>query len=159
MSRRIWSRAARLTAWPTVGLCFLAACSGADPTHDRPAGQPTRASTESDESSHVDHTYSGAWLDVTDAALGPTAEWTNNVEAADIDTDGDIDLLFANSGTEKYWTPVENRVFLNRGDGTFTDATRQVVGKSVQTTRVIKVADVNADTAPDIIVGNVGSRS
>ena len=105
----------------------------------------------------MDHTYSGAWLDVTGNALGPTAEWTNNVEAADIDVDGDIDLLFANSGTERYWTPVENRVFLNRGNGTFTDATRQVLGKSVGTSRVIKVADVNADTVPDIVVGNIVS--
>ena len=157
MSQRIWSRAARATACVAVGLCFLAACSGADLTNDRPERKPTGASIETGESSHVDDTYTGAWLDVTDVALGPTAEWTNNVEAADIDTDGDIDLLFANSGDERYWTPVENRVFLNRGDGTFTDATRQVFGKSVETSRVIKVADVNADTVPDIIVGNIVS--
>jgi hypothetical protein len=143
--------------WPVVGLCLLAGCTGADSTDDRPEGQPTGVSAESDDSSHSAHTYSGAWLDVTDAALGSTAEWTNNVEAADIDTDGDIDLLFANSGDERYWTPVANRVLLNRGDGTFADATRQVFGKSVGTSRVIKVADLNADTAPDIIVGNIVS--
>jgi FG-GAP-like repeat len=157
MSKRSWGHTARIAMWPAVGLCLLAGCTGADSTDDRPAGQRARASASFDETSHVDRTYAGAWLDVTDAALGPTAEWTNNVEAADVDTDGDIDLLFANSGDQRYWTPVENRVFLNRGDGTFTDATRRVLGKSVGTSRVIKVTDVNADTAPDIIVGNIVS--
>jgi hypothetical protein len=52
---------------------------------------------------------------------------------------------------------VENRVLLNRGDGTFTDATRQVFEKRLGTRRVIKVADVNAGAAPDIIGGNIVS--
>ena len=112
---------------------------------------------ESQTISHAEDAYAGAWLDATRASLGPTAEWTNNVEAADLDGDGDIDLLFANSGDERYWTPVENRVLLNRGDGTFTDATRQVLGRRLGTTRVIKVADVNGDDQPDIIVGNIVS--
>ncbi|HEU5037753.1 MAG TPA: VCBS repeat-containing protein [Nocardioides sp.] len=94
---------------------------------------------------------------MTGKSLGRTAEWTNNVEAADLDTDGDVDLLFANSGDERYWTPVENRVLLNRGDGTFTDATRRVFGKIEGTSRVIKVADLNADEVPDIVVGNIVS--
>src|SRR4051794_33314865 len=152
---RPWSRGARVAACLTIGFCLLAACDGSDPADGRPQGGPAGASTESDEAAHVDHTYAGAWLDATGSALGPTANWTSNVEAADIDLDGDIDLLFANSGDERNWTPVENRVFLNRGDGTFTDATRQVLGKSVGTSRVIKVADVNADKVPDIIVGNI----
>jgi hypothetical protein len=139
-----------------VGLCFLAACSGAERTDHRPQAEPTAAATGTDGSSHVDNAYSGAWSDGTDA-LGPTAEWSNNVEAADIDTDGDLDLLFANSGDERYWTPVENRVLLNRGDGTFVDATRRVFGRVEGTSRVIKVADVNADRVPDIIVGNIVS--
>jgi hypothetical protein len=46
---------------------------------------------------------------------------------------------------------VENRVLLNRGDGTFTDATRRVFGKRLGTSRVIKVADVNGDDNPDLV--------
>jgi hypothetical protein len=98
---------------------------------------------------------------VTRAAIGRTAEWTNKVEAADIDVDGDVDLLFANGGEyEHAGRPEASRVFLNRGDATFTEATRQVFGGMVGTTRVIKVADVNADGVPDIVLGTTyGSQS
>lgn len=150
MSRRTWHRAARITAWFALGTSFFTACDGAD-------DDPTAESVGSAKASATAAGYAGAWVDVTATSLGPSAEWTNNVEAADIDTDGDIDLLFANSGDQRYWTPVENRVLLNRGDGTFVDATRQVFGRRVGTTRVIKVADVNADDVPDIIVGNIVS--
>jgi hypothetical protein len=138
--------------------CFcLIGCTGTGSTSDRADGGPSAASP-SVETSHVDATYSSAWLDVTDTALGPTADWTNKVEAADIDTDGDVDLLFANGGDyDRPGKPVANRVFLNGGDGTFTDMTRQVFGKAVGLTRVIKVADVNADTVPDIVVGTAFS--
>jgi hypothetical protein len=157
MNRRTWARTVGVVAWLGAGAGFLVACDGSGPADKSPEGNPAVTATESGEDPLVKKTYTGAWLDVTGNALGPTAEWTNNVEAADLDTDGDLDLLFANSGDDRYWTPVENRVLLNRGDGTFTDATRQVLGKSVGTSRVIKVADVNADEIPDIIIGNIVS--
>jgi len=69
---------------------------------------------------------------VTRSAIGRTAEWTNKVEAADIDVDGDVDLLFANGGEyEHAGRPEASRVFLNHGDATFTEATRQVFGGMV----------------------------
>jgi hypothetical protein len=106
-------------------------------------------------------TYTSAWHDVTGTALGTTADWTNKVELADIDTDGDVDLLFANGGDyESPGTPVANRVFLNDGEAGFTDATGTVFGRAVGITRVIKVADVNADSVPDIVVGTAyGTQS
>ncbi len=71
----------------------------------------------------------GVWIDVTAEAIGETAEWTNKVELADIDADGDVDLLFANGGDyETPGTPVLSRVFMNDGDGTFTEATATVFG-------------------------------
>ncbi len=140
-----------------LGLCFLAGCDASHPAGQRPGRPSSGTAVEAPASTHVDDTYTGAWLDATRGSLGPTAEWTNNVEAADLDADGDIDLLFANSGDERYWTPVENRVLLNRGDGTFTDATRQVFGRRLETSRAIKVADVNGDDNPDIVVGNIVS--
>ena len=36
------------------------------------------------------------WADVTETNLGSTGQWTSKVELADIDGDGDVDLLFAN---------------------------------------------------------------
>jgi hypothetical protein len=65
-----------------------------------------------------------------------------------------VDLLFANGGDyESAGTPVANRVFLNDGKARFTDATTRVFGNAVGITRVIKVADVDADSVPDIVVG------
>lgn len=155
-NQRASKRTARTTTLLAVGLCSLAACDGSDPADELP-GRPSGSAIESPASTYEDDTFTGAWLDATRDAFGPTAEWTNNVEAADLDGDGDIDLMFANSGDERYWTPVENRILLNRGDGTFNDATRQVLGRRLGTTRVIKVADVNGDDQPGIVVGNIVS--
>lgn len=94
------------------------------------------------------------WTDVTETSLGSTGEWTNKVELADLEEDGDVDLLFANGGN--YDAPgeaVRSRVFLNRGDATFSDATDQVFGGVRTYARVLKVADVNADGHQDVLMG------
>ena len=95
-----------------------------------------------------------AWVDETSSAIGVTAEWTNKVELADVNGDGHVDVLFANGGDyDSPGTPVLSRVFLNRGDGTFTDVSEDVLGASVLLTRVIKVHDVNRDGSTDILLG------
>jgi hypothetical protein len=133
----------------------LVACTGSDAPDAGPGTSPTPDTSSAVEASRlVVDTYAGAWHDVTATALGPTADWTNKVELADIDTDGDVDLLFANGGDyESPGQPVANRVCLNDGTGAFADATREVFGKAIGITRVIKVADVDADSVPDIVVG------
>ena len=117
-------------------------------TGGKPRGQPQRNHQRHGREPTGGHHLRGRLARRDPHRAWTTAEWTNIVEVADVDSDGDLDLLRANSGDQKYWTPVENRVFLNPEDGTFTDATRQVFGKRVGTTRVIKVADVNADHVP-----------
>ena len=88
-------------------------------------------------------------------------DWTNKVEVADLDHDGDVDLLFANGGDyESPGTPVASRVFLNSGDGTFEDATRQVFGRTKALARVVKVADLDGDGHSDIVLGTTfGTQS
>ena len=44
-------------------------------------------------------------------------------------------------------------MFLNRGDGTFDEATASVFGESPLLTRVIKVGDLDDDGHADIVVG------
>jgi hypothetical protein len=94
------------------------------------------------------------WKDATKATIGATEGWTNKVELADIDSDGLVDILFANGGD--YDSPGKrdfSKVFLNRGPGEmFEGATRKVLPKAMLA-RVIKVRDVNSDGSPDILVG------
>ena len=72
-----------------------------------------------------------------------------------------MDLLFANGGDyETPGTPVASRVFLNSGDGTFQDATRQVFGRTRALARVIKVADLDDDGHEDVVLGTTfGTQS
>lgn len=95
------------------------------------------------------------WLDVTEALLDSTGEWTNRVELADLNGDGRLDLLFANGGD--YSTPGEpemNRAFFAREGGPFEEATTAVFGSSPDLTRVIKAIDLTGDGAVDVFVGN-----
>jgi hypothetical protein len=112
----------------------------------------TSGAEVTDETATV--SFAGAWVDVTNGAIGVTGEWTNKVELADVNGDGHVDVLFANGGNyDSPGTPVLSRVFLNRGDGTFSDVSEDVLGAAVLLTRVIKVHDVNGDGNVDILLG------
>jgi hypothetical protein len=99
----------------------------------------------------------GLWDDATRTTIGETKElsWTNKVELADINADGLVDVLFANGGNYDYaGDPEFSQVFLNQGpDQMFQEATKRVFGSTAMLARVIKVGDVNADGAPDILAG------
>jgi MYXO-CTERM domain-containing protein len=94
------------------------------------------------------------WEDATAGTIGATAEWSNKVELADINGDGRADILFANGGNYSAAGALEsNRVFLNNGGGSFTDASTAVLGNVGDLARVIKARDVDGDGDLDIIVG------
>jgi hypothetical protein len=133
---------------------------------------PVSVSEEQSGEIQTAEQFAGAWADVTEGAIGETAAWTNKVEVADINGDGHVDLLFANGGDyESPGTAVLSRAFLNRGDGSFDDASVSVFGEmgllsasacrnpsSSSTTcgpltRVIKARDLDADGNVDIVVG------
>jgi hypothetical protein len=95
------------------------------------------------------------WVDITQASIGPTKEWSNKVELADVDGDGLVDILFANGGNySSAGAPELNRVFKNNGHGKpFDEITQSVFGDSADLARVIKVRDVSGDGVVDIVVG------
>ena len=142
---------ATTTAAPTPLATEGATPSPRPPT---PAPAPTGPAATSTAGASAGDAFAGAWEDVTAGALGQTAEWTNKVELADVDGDGDVDILFANGGDyDQPGTPVASRAFLNAGDGTFVDATSDVFGNLVALTRVIVARDLDADGAVDIFMG------
>ncbi len=94
------------------------------------------------------------WTDATSATLGATAEWSNKVIAADIDDDGDLDVVFANGGDySSAGDPEPNRVFLGDGKGAFVEATAAVFGAIPDAARVVEARDFDGDGHTDLFVG------
>jgi serine/threonine protein kinase len=79
---------------------------------------------------------------------------TNSIAAADVDGDGDLDVLLGNFGSV-------NRVLLNAGDGTFPTSI-SLPGNSPgggAFTLSVAVADVDGDGNLDVLLGNAGGPS
>jgi hypothetical protein len=125
----------------------LVGCSTQQPEHDSKASAERPAAIDP----------VGLWVDATRTTIGVSNEvtWTNKVELADINSDGRVDVLFANGGGyDSPGSPTFSTVFLNRGPGQmFEEATQQVFGPTRMLARGVKVRDVNADGSPDILVG------
>jgi len=73
---------------------------------------------------------------------------TYSAALADIDRDGDLDIIVSNDA------PDRKMVYLNDGKGHFTEA--GTFGSPRWTTRYVTLADVNGDGYPDIVVANRG---
>lgn len=89
---------------------------------------------------------------LTDAALGEPAA----VAAADLDGDGDVDLVSANQQSDTL------TVFLQHGRGQFVLQRRGILAADPETLarpRSVIVADVDGDTNPDLVSANVWSEN
>lgn len=71
---------------------------------------------------------------------------TQELEAADVDGDRDLDVIVANEG--------QNQLYLNE-DGRLVDVTVLTLPMESDETRAIRAADVDADGDLDLLVGNV----
>ena len=126
------------------------------PTVAPPTTDSTTTTTSADPATVpvVSEAPSPLWVDVTDAAIGQTAGWSNKVDLADVDGDGDVDILVADGGDyESPGDPVVSQVWLNDGVASFTDASQATLGDTGSLTRVIKARDLNSDGLVDIFLG------
>jgi len=71
---------------------------------------------------------------------------TQDLELADVDGDGDLDVIVGNEG--------QNELFINQ-DGHLTDVTRTALPIRVDETREIKAADLDGDEDLDLVIANV----
>ena len=81
---------------------------------------------------------------------------SSKVDAADLNGDGNIDLVFANGGgfdkgDDKSFQP--QQAFLGNGDGTMSDASQGIFGADQLNGRVVKLRDIDNDGDNDIVLG------
>lgn len=90
----------------------------------------------------------GRYEAVTESADVREDRYSQGVTVGDIDQDGFPDVFVANVGP--------NRMFLNNGDGTFTDITEDagVAGGDDEWSSSCVLADLDGDTLPDLYVVN-----
>lgn len=84
------------------------------------------------------------------ANLNEIADRSYTGALADLDRDGDLDVVVSND------KPDRNLIYLNDGEGRFTVSS--TFGKSQWSTRNVSVADINGDELPDVVVANRGPR-
>ncbi|MCB9669686.1 MAG: VCBS repeat-containing protein [Alphaproteobacteria bacterium] len=95
--------------------------------------------------------------DMTSTWLGVTGEWTNEVRLADVDADGDLDVLLANGGDyASPGTPEVSRLFVNDGTGALTEL---ALPGGPGLARSLAVGDLDGDGLPDILVPGAYQRA
>ncbi|MEM0924462.1 MAG: VCBS repeat-containing protein [Planctomycetota bacterium] len=96
----------------------------------------------------------GFFRDETDQRLGPEDRSTLDAKFADLDQDGDLDLVQGNGGSV--------RILANDGTGQFRDITAESFGTEQDvsgTSITIELADLNGDGWTDIYVGQISGAN
>jgi hypothetical protein len=94
----------------------------------------------------------GYFVDATAASLPPVEDDTQDITLADLDGDGDLDMVVANE------TP-PSRLLLNDGRGRFTEHAERLELRVPLETRQAQVFDATRDGRPDILLLNLTSNN
>ncbi len=108
----------------------------------------------------------GTFTDVTGTAGVREGGWGWGAQFADLDNDGNLDIVHANGWVEPDIETLPQlhqflddplRIFMNNADGTFTDRALEFGVDDTEQGRGLVVFDYNRDGALDILVANFGS--
>ncbi len=94
----------------------------------------------------------GHFIDATTTHLPAVDDDTQDIVLADLDGDGDLDMLVANERPP-------SRMLLNDGQGRFTEASDRLELRVPMETRQMHVFDANGDGKPDILMLNLTSNN
>ncbi len=94
----------------------------------------------------------GHFIDASKSHLPQGEDQTQGVAFADMDGDGDLDIVLASPAHP-------NRLLINDGKGRFSDQSQRLDLRVPMETREVHVADVNGDGRPDIVFFNITSNN
>ena len=89
----------------------------------------------------------GTFTDATASRMPVDNDTTLSVALGDVDSDGDLDMVLGN------WSQ-QNRLYVNNGTGTFTDATASRMPVADDMTNAVALGDVDGDGDLDLVIGN-----
>ncbi|MFS0828095.1 FG-GAP repeat domain-containing protein [Pseudomonas phoenicis] len=94
----------------------------------------------------------GHFINATETHLPKTNDQTESIALADMDGDGDLDMVLASPAHP-------NRLLINDGKGRFTDASDRLELLVPMETRDVHAVDVNQDGHMDIVFFNITSNN
>lgn len=101
----------------------------------------------------------GVFIDATDGRIPVAVLSSQAVAACDLEGDGDLDLVLANSGpalippTDHRFAGAPERILVNDGTATFTDVSDHIP-QNLDGSQTVACTDITGDGRLDIIVGN-----
>ncbi|MFQ5506997.1 MAG: FG-GAP repeat domain-containing protein, partial [Planctomycetota bacterium] len=97
----------------------------------------------------------GRFADVSFVTMPPDTDPTAEIDLADVDGDGDLDMVLANGANNPVLQSGQNKLYINQGLR-FRDLTATNMPKAIDPTLGVAVADFDGDKDLDLFFGNGG---